>query len=64
MNFSMKEQELSSIFIYFNENSRYYFASRASARERKIVLPTVQKMAFISVEDLKIERVASGSNAD
>jgi hypothetical protein len=39
-------------------------ASRASAREKKIALPTVQRMAFISVEDLKIERVASGSNAD
>ena len=37
-------------------------ASRASAHKKKIALPTVQRMAFISVEDLKIERVASGSD--
>jgi hypothetical protein len=60
----MKEQELSSIFIYFNGNSRYYLKSESIVRKKKIVLPTVQRMAFISVEDLKIERMASGSNAD
>jgi hypothetical protein len=61
----MKEQELSSIFIYLNGNSRYYLKSESIARrQKKTALSTIQRMAFISVEDLKIERVASGSNTD
>jgi hypothetical protein len=44
MNFSMKEEELSSKILYFDGNSEYYFRSEEIARMRtreKIILSTV-----------------------
>jgi hypothetical protein len=44
MNFSMKEEEVSSKILYFDGNSKYYFRSEEIARMRareKIILSTV-----------------------
>jgi len=47
MNFSMKEQELSSKVLYFDGNSKYQKKSHAHAREKKLYYPrSVQRMAF------------------
>jgi len=38
--------------------------SRAPARGKKIMLFTVQRTSFIKVNDVRVERMASGSGAD
>ena len=57
----MQEQELSSKILYFSKKQQILSLirrNRAHAREKKLYYPrSVQKMAFINVEDLPIERV-------